>query len=188
MSLVEHVPGAASRYPAGWMVGQLPVGMRDDDRLTRFATIFERLAATLREGADGVEHIADPTVTSSAMLIYLGNWLGYDVIDPTLPLERQRRIVRALGQALPWRGTERGLRHVLGAITDGPVRITDPGAVVEADASVTDADVVLVELEHMGHLRAHELVALVRDQVPAHIGVEITVGGVDIRQTAEGQP
>lgn len=187
MSIVDHIAGAASRYPAGWLVGQLPVGMRDDDRLARFTTIFERLAATLREGADGVEHVADPSVTSSAMLIYLSNWLGYDVIDPTLPIERQRRIVRALGQALPWRGTERGLRHVLSAITEGPVRITDPGGVIEADTPVSAASVILVELEDLGHLRAHELVALIRDQVPAHIGVEIKVGGVSIDQTGEEQ-
>ena len=49
----------ASRYPGGWLVGQLPVGMRDDDLLVRFTTIFERLGASLRAGADGVEHVAD---------------------------------------------------------------------------------------------------------------------------------
>lgn len=185
--MVEHMTPAASRYPVGWLVGQLPVGMRDDDRLARFTTIFERLGATLREGADGVEHIADPSVTSSGMLIYLGRWLGYDVIDHDLPIERQRRIVVALGQALPWRGTARALRHVLETVTDGPVRITDPGAVIGEGDEVPQLGPIVVETADTGHIREHELVTLVRDQVPAHVETEVWVNGVRIDQTGEEQ-
>lgn len=182
MSLVErHAPAAVPEYPPGWLVGQLPVGMRDDDLLVRFTTIFERVGGTLRSGADGIEHIADPTVTTPGMLVYLGRWLGYDVLDEQLPVTHQRRILAALGRALPWRGTTRGLRLLLEALTEGPVEIDDPGG-VHPDAGdgavpARTADVVTVRVASSTHLREHELRALVRDEVPAHLGVELIIDG-----------
>lgn len=164
----------ASRYPGGWLVGQLPVGMRDDDLLVRFTTIFEQLGASLRAGADGVEHVADATVTSPAMLAYLAGWLGYDLLDDDLPTPRQRAIVAALGRALPLRGTAAGLRILLEAVTDGPVEIVEPGGVAPADGALPEPDgAVVVRVATSGHLRRHELVALVRDEVPAHLAVTV---------------
>jgi phage tail-like protein len=165
---------AAPQYPPGWLVGQLPVGMRDDDLLVRFTTIFERLGATLRAGADGIEHVADPTLAPPGMLAYLGRWLGYDVLDDHLPVERQREIVAALGQALPWRGTAHGLRMLLGAITGGPVSIQDPGVVTDG-SEATPGDTVVVHVASTGHLREHELEELVRDEVPAHLHVRLII-------------
>lgn len=190
MTVTERV-ATPPEYPPGWLVGQLPVGMRDDDLLVRFTTIFERLGGTLRAGADGIERIADPTVTTPGMLAYLGRWLGYDVLDEELPTEHQRQIVAALGRALPWRGTAAGLRLMLEAITDGPVEVSDPGAVLSADDDL-DQDtglggdepsaVVEVRVTSTGHLREHELAALVRDEVPAHLGVSLTIAdpGTDV--------
>lgn len=164
----------ASRYPGGWLVGQLPVGMRDDDLLVRFTTIFERLGASLRAGADGVEHVADATVTSPAMLAYLTSWLGYDLLDDGLPTVQQRVIVNALGRSLPLRGTAEGLRVLLEAVTGGPVLITEPGGVAPADGELPSPDGhVRVRCVTPGHLREHELVALVRDEVPAHLTVTV---------------
>ena len=163
-------------YPAGWLVGQLPVGMRDDDLLVRFTTIFERLGATLRAGADGVEKVADPTVTTPGMLAYLGRWLGYDVIDETLPIDRQRAIIAALGRALPLRGTAEGLAILLEAITDGPVTIEEPGAVLDDESAAPDPGRVEVHVRSAGHLREHELRTLVRDEVPAHLDVLVHIG------------
>lgn len=177
-------------YPRGWLVGQLPVGMRDDDRLVRFTTIFERLGATLRASADGVEHVVDPTVTTPGMLALLGAWLGYDVVDDDLPtgtdlvtdpvearkhIDRQRRIVAASGRALPWRGTARGLHLLLEAITGGPVQIEESGGVIASGERHEADGVVTVRLPSTGHLRHHELVALIRDEVPAHLAVHVIV-------------
>lgn len=174
--MLEHrTHPATPEYPPGWLVGQLPVGMRDDDLLVRFTTIFERLGATLRAGADGIEHTADPSVATPSMLVYLGRWLGYDVIDEDLPVDHQRRIIAALGEALPWRGTARGLRSLLEAITDAPVEITDPGGVFSEDAGQRSGDVVEVRVRGTGHLREHELEALVRDEIPAHLGMSLTI-------------
>lgn len=176
MSVTDRV-ASAPEYPPGWLVGQLPVGMRDDDLLVRFTTIFERLGGTLRANADGIERIADPTVTTPGMLAYLGRWLGYDVLDEQLPTEHQRQIVAALGRALPWRGTAPGLRLLLEAITDGPVSVIDPGGVVGPDEPQREPStwVVEVRVTSTGHLREHELADLVRDEVPAHLGVSLII-------------
>ena len=180
MSHVERLAEpTAPEYPPGWLVGQLPVGMRDDDLLVRFTTIFERVGATLRAGADGIEHAADPTVTTPPMLVYLGRWLGYDVLDEELPIAQQRRIISALGRALPWRGTARGLRTLLEAVTGGPVRIEDPGGVYGDDHPGRAADQIVVHVRSTGHLREHELQALVRDEVPAHLHVTVMIDATE---------
>lgn len=170
---------ATNQYAPGWLVGQLPVGMRDDDMLVRFTTIFERLGTSLRAGADGVEHVADPTVTFPAMLGYLGRWLGYDLLDDDLDLSRQRGIISALGRALPVRGTRAGLVAILEAVTGGPVVVDEPGGVLGADEDPGDLGPVVVRVTSTGHLRDHELHALVRDEVPAHLPVEIVIDAPD---------
>ncbi|MEX2504036.1 MAG: phage tail protein [Egicoccus sp.] len=160
-------------YPPGWLVGQLPVGMRDDDLLVRFTTIFERMGETLRAGADGIEFAANPTVTSSDMLIYMGRWLGYDVLAPHLDVAQQRRVVAALGRALRLRGTAEGLRVLLEAVTGAPVEIDEPGRVIGDEDPGEITGVVRIQVTSSGHLREHELEALVRDEVPAHLHVEL---------------
>lgn len=166
-------------YAPGWLVGQLPVGMRDDDMLVRFTTIFERLGETLRSGADAVEHVADLTVTSSDMLVYLQRWLGYELLDPELPLVRQREIVAAVGRSLPVRGTAVALRTILEAVTQGPVQIDEPGCVLAEDDPAPAPAAVVVTVRSTGHLREHELQALVRDEVPAHLPVHLVVTGAE---------
>ncbi|MFT5221760.1 MAG: phage tail-like protein [Glaciecola sp.] len=182
MSITQEV-SSRPQYAPGWLVGQLPVGMRDDEMLVRFATIFERLGETLREGADTVEHVADPTVTTPAMLAYMGRWLGYDLLDPHLPAARQRQIVAALGRALPMRGTAVGLRTILEAVTDGPVDVSESGCVLNADQEQPTAQGIVVTVRSTGHLREHELRALVADEVPAHLPVDLVI--VD---TSKGAP
>jgi phage tail-like protein len=148
--------------------------MRDDDMLVRFTTIFERLGETLRAGADGIEHVADPTVTSPDVLAYLARWLGYDLLDDDLPTERRRDILHALGRALPLRGTAAGLRIILEAVTGGAVSVDDPGGIADEDGPLPDAGgSVVVRVRGSGHLRPHELRALVRDEVPAHLAVKV---------------
>ncbi len=180
MSMV-HVAGDASQqhspYPPGWLVGQLPVGMRDDDLLVRLTTIFERVGATLRSGADATELVADHRVTSAAMLQYQSTWTGLQVLDPELPVLRQRAVLRAMSRAVPRRGTVGALRLLLEAITEAPVEIVEPGGVFrEGEAPAHDGRVE-VRVRSTGHLTNDELIGLVRDEVPAHLALRLVVVG-----------
>jgi len=166
-----------SSYPPGWLVGQLPVGMRDDDLLVRLTTIFERVGATLRAGADATELVADHRVTSAAMLQYLSTWTGLEVLDPELPVLRQRAVVAAISRSVPRRGTRAALRTMLEAITEAPVEILEPGGVFrEGEAPEHDGSIE-VRVRGTGHLTAEELIELVRDEVPAHLALRLVVLG-----------
>jgi phage tail-like protein len=166
-----------SQYPPGWLVGQLPVGMRDDDLLVRLTTIFERVGATLRAGADATELVADHRVTSAAMLQYLSTWTGLSVLDPELPVLRQRAVVRAISRSVPRRGTVAALRTLLEAITEAPVEILEPGGVFREGEAPDHDGRIEVRVRGTGHLTSEELVALVRDEVPAHLALRLVVLG-----------
>jgi phage tail-like protein len=166
-----------SPYPPGWLVGQLPVGMRDDDLLVRLTTIFERVGATLRAGADATELVADHRVTSAAMLQYLSTWTGLQVLDPELPVLRQRAVVRAISRSVPHRGTVAALRTLLEAITEAPVDIIEPGGVFREGEAPAHEGRIEVRVRSTGHLTSDELVALVRDEVPAHLALRLVVLG-----------
>jgi len=166
-----------SAYPAGWLVGQLPIGMRDDDLLVRLATIFERVGGTLRAGADATELVADHRVTSASMLQYLSTWTGLEVLDPELPLLRQRAVVRAVSRSVPLRGTVAALRTLLEAITEEPVDIFDAGGVFRGGEAPRHDGRVEVRVRGTGHLTSDELVSLVRDEVPAHLALRLVVLG-----------
>lgn len=165
---------ATTTYPQGWLTGQLPMGVREDDFTVRFATIFERLAESIRADADNVEYVADPAVTPLPVLAYLGRWMGIDLVDPRLDPEHQREIVDALGKTLTRRGTASALRELLEALTRGQVWVTDAGAVI-GDDDVPTYRPVDVHLQQLGHLRLHEVEAIVRAEVPAHVPVRVTV-------------
>ena len=165
---------ATTTYPQGWLTGQLPMGIREDDFTVRFATIFERLAESIRADADNVEYVADPAVTPLRVLAYLGQWMGVDLVDARLDPEHQREIVDALGKALTRRGTAHALKELLEALTRGQVWVTDAGAVI-GDDDVPTYRPVDVHLQQLGHLRLHEAEAIVRAEVPAHVPVRVTV-------------
>jgi hypothetical protein len=137
------------------------------------------VAATLRTGADGTELVADRTVTTPGMLNFMSRWFGIEVLDPELPIASQRRVLSALGRALPLRGTATGLQLLLEAIVGDRVVVSDPGGVFEDGQADPHEGVVEVRLPSTGHLRDHELRALIRDEVPAHLGVRIVIGRQD---------
>ena len=174
MTTTGHATSTPS-YPPGWLVGQLPVGMRDDDLLVRFTTIFEQLGSTLRAGADGIEHLVDPTVTTPTMLDAIARWLSYDVLDDQLELDHQRRIVAGIGRSLAWRGTRRGLETLLSAIIDGWAQVDDPGAVGDGELDGTVSGVVIVRVASTGHLQRHEFEQLIRDEIPAHLDFRLVI-------------
>ena len=175
------------RHPL-WLVNQLPVGMLGSDFFVRFVSIFQELAGTLMDGADQIEHVPDATVTPTPMLAYLASWIDVRTVDASLPEEVQRIILRSSAKALAVRGTRRGLEQYLAMLSGGDVEVVDGGGVFAEGASPADvADVAWVRMRvaSTGHLSEDEFVALIRDEVPAHVRAELYIGHRSVWRTEE---
>ena len=164
------------RRSPDWLLDQLPVGMVQDDFFRRFVGIFQEVATSYVDAADGVEHVADPAVVPAPLLPWLGSWLGTEVIDASLDVDTQRRLVMAAGRTMAWRGTRRGLTEWLHVLTGGPVLIDDPGGVHREGESPQRAPVVRIRVISTGWLPEDEFTDLVRAELPAHVGLELFVG------------
>ena len=158
-----------------WLLGQLPMGMLEDDFFVRFVSIFQDVATSLLEGADNIDNVVDVSVAPESMVRYLGSWLGIESIDASLPPELQRRIVRETGQILAWRGTKRGLQQFLELVSGGAAEIEESGGIfAEGDAGLRPP-MVKMKVESTGWATESDFVELVRDEIPANVMFELYV-------------
>ncbi len=173
-----------------WMLAQLPMGMLDDELFVRFVSMFQEVATSLVEGADNIPNVVDPTVAPVPALSWLASWLGITWIEPSLPADVQRRLVRECGKALAWRGTRHGLEVLLRAVTGGEVVVEESGGVRHGTDPVAHAPApaVRVGVQSTGWMSDDDFVALVTDEVPANVRCEIAVDGRTIWPRAEEGP
>ncbi len=168
-----------------WLVDQLPVGMTESDFFVRFVGLFQEIASTLLDDADLVEHIPDVSVTPVPMLQYLAGWIGVDSIDQSLPEDLQRLIVRSSARSLAHRGTVGGLGDFVEMLSGSPATIRDGGGIWPEGDAPDDVAWVSIEVQSTGHLSEGEFIALVRDEVPAHVRMELWVGKRRVLSTME---
>lgn len=165
-----------------WLLNQLPLGMLDDDFFVRFVSVFQELATTLMAGADNVPNVVDTTVAPPPVVRYLGSWLGVSSIDPSLPEELQRRLVRQAGRSLAWRGTRRSLEAFLEVLTGSPAEIEETGGIsralptAEAEVPAPRPRRVRIRVRSLGWLSEDDFVALVADEIPANVSWELHLG------------
>lgn len=162
---------------AQWLVDQLPRGMTADDFFTRFVSIFQEQGGTLLAHAENLEHLADPTVTPTAMVRWMASWIGQEGIDESLPEPLQREILATGAAMLAWRGTRSGLQAFLELFSGGPAVVQDGGGVWREGEAPDDAAWVVMRVESTGLLPEADFVALVADEVPAHVRAELWVAG-----------
>ncbi len=168
-----------------WLVNQLPVGMLQSDFFVRFVSMFQELGGSLLDGADQIVNIPDATVTPVPMIGQLASWIGVETVDASLPEQLQRLILRSSSKALAHRGTIRGLKGYLEMLSGGPAEIEDGGGVWSEGGAPGDVAWVRMKVEGTGHLSEDEFVALVRDEIPAHVRAELWVAGRRALSTAE---
>lgn len=185
------------RHPQ-WLVNQLPVGMLGSEFFVRFVSIFQEVAETLVDGADQIEHLPDWTVAPTPLLPYLASWIDVRTVDPSLPEAVQRVILRSSAKALAQRGTRRGLEEYLrmlcagaesasaegGAAADA-VRVEDGGGVWPEGQAPDDVAWLTMHVPGTGHLSEDEFVALIRDEIPAHVRAELYIDGRRVLNTVE---
>ncbi|WP_170222711.1 phage tail protein [Rarobacter faecitabidus] len=173
---------SASR-PHDWLIRQLPSGMLGGDFFVRFVSLFQEEAQTLLDHADGLEYLADVKLAPAPMVRYLAQWIGAPPIDPAIDEARQRALVLAMASALARRGTLESLRIMVEAWTDSPVEIEESGGVFGLGQAPAAAPWLRLRVSSTGRLRPQSLVELVRDEVPAHVHLEVLVAGEQVWAT-----
>jgi phage tail-like protein len=176
--------GKPPRRP-DWLIGQLPVGMLQSDFFVRFVSIFQELGGSLMDDADLIDHVADSTVTPVPMLGHLASWIGVDTIDASLPEQLQRLILSSSAKALAHRGTRRGLTGYLEMLSGADAHVEEGGGVWAEGEAPGDVAWVRMTVAATGHLSEDEFVAIVRDEIPAHVRAELWVGDRRILSTVE---
>ena len=159
-----------------WLVGQLPVGMLDNDFFYRFASIFQEEATTLLDDVDNLSNVIDPAVAPLPMVRFLAGWLGLPPLAPSLDEAYQRRYVREAAEWRWWRGTKLGLTGLLDLLTGGPVEIADSGGIFRQGDVGDHAARAVIRVASTGWLSEEDFIDLVADEVPANLSTEIFVG------------
>lgn len=156
--------------------------MARDHVIAGFVRAFEEIADSVRAQVSDLEYELDVDLASPDMLTYLASWLGEDV-EATLSGEAdvrdaQRRLIRAVGQALVWRGTRRGVETLLEALTGSRVDVRDSGGVFAlGEPAPPVTPVVVVTLDHLGPLTQQQILAFLANELPVGVQVELRVRG-----------
>ena len=186
----ESGSGFGSGGRSGWLLGQLPAVMRRDRVVGGFVRGFEEIGDGLRDQIDDIEYELDIDLASSEMLGYLASWLGVAIDNSVVASDdahlrdAQRRLIRAVGKALLWRGTAHGVEILLEALTDSRVTVSDSGGVFGAGDSVPPAaDLVIVDIDHLGSLTRRQIMAFLDDELPVGTRVELRVRAGEREET-----
>ncbi|MFD1051969.1 hypothetical protein ACFQ1S_43605, partial [Kibdelosporangium lantanae] len=67
---------------AGWLLEQLPAGMRRDRVIAGFVRAFEEIGDSVREQVTDIEYELDVNLASPEMLAYMASWIGVDIDSP----------------------------------------------------------------------------------------------------------
>lgn len=104
---IEGVPLDESRYM------QFLPGVYDESAfLKRYLLIMESILAPLEWGVDSFEQYYNPNLTTPDWLQWIASW--FDVfLHPSVPVDRQRAVVRELAQLYRSRGTRKCLRRIM---------------------------------------------------------------------------
>jgi phage tail-like protein len=158
-----------------WLVDNLPRAMAQDPVIRDFVLAFQEVADTVRERIDSVEHQMDTGLASPEMLQFLGSWLGVE-LEPTDPAEYRRSMVREVGRLLGWRGTRYGVEALLEAATGARVTVVDVGGIYGRNDNVpAENPVVVVQMDHTGHLTERQVLGFLQSELPLGAQVQLDV-------------
>jgi phage tail-like protein len=150
--------------------------MVEDQFLVRFLSIFQDVGNTLFHQIDALPHQFDTTVAPPPMVRTLGRWIGLDWVDPSLPDDLQRTIVREYFSILQWRGTKRGLERLLEVVSGEPATVEDNGGIYPEGEAPDRAGHVVLRVGSTGWATEADLLRIVRAELPASVTFEVYVG------------
>ncbi|MGH2968337.1 MAG: phage tail protein, partial [Solirubrobacteraceae bacterium] len=166
------MPGLAVAHPLGLA---LP-GLYQDDSLTqRLTTALDEVLAPVVSTLDALGVYLDPALAPVDFVAWLASWVGVVATDAGSP-ERQRALVAQAVELHRWRGTVRGLAHLVQLYTGVEPEIVESGGVhwslvPEAPPPGSDEPMLVVRLRvaDPGTIDVRRLDALVATAKPAHI-------------------
>jgi phage tail-like protein len=162
--------------------------MVQEDFFRRFVSIFHEVASTSLEDIDNLVHVPDPTVAPAPLLPWLGGWVGTPAIDSSLPEQVQRDLVRTGSTALAWRGTRRGLVPFLELVAGAPIELRETGGMWREGEAPRVPPKVAIRMPSAGWLSDQDLLALVREEVPVNVELELWVGERELTARPEPEP
>jgi phage tail-like protein len=102
----------------------LPELYESDDFMGRFLMLFESFWKPIAQQIDQADLYYDPLLTPQGFLPWLASWIGLP-IDPSLPVERKRELVKKAMVFFQCRGTAHALQTYLEIFTSGKVTIIE---------------------------------------------------------------
>lgn len=98
----------------------LPSIYREVDFVGRLLNVFERAFEPTVDAFKAMWAYLDPLTAPESLLPFLAHWVGWEILS-TIPLERQRYLIRNAVAIYRWRGTKKGLRFYLHLYTGLPL-------------------------------------------------------------------
>jgi len=157
--------------------------MAEDHFTRRLVGLFEEVAESYRSRITGFDRYLDVGMAPPEFVRWLGGWVGL-AVDPSLPQERQRSLVRAAGPLFPWRGTKFGLQGLLAALTRSAVTVEDGAGVFPEGEAPPATGHITISIADAGGLNEQHLFDVARREIPAGASFELRVG----RRTVQAAP
>ena len=98
----------------------LPAIYREVDLIGRLLKIFEQAFEPTVNAFEAMWAYLDPLTAPESLLPFLAHWVGWELLG-TIPLKRQRYLIRNAISIYRWRGTKKGLRFYLHLYTGLPL-------------------------------------------------------------------
>ncbi|MDJ0679541.1 MAG: phage tail protein [Xenococcaceae cyanobacterium MO_167.B52] len=98
----------------------LPSIYREVDLISRLMKVFEQTFEPTVDAFEAMWAYLDPLTAPEALLPFLAHWVGWELLS-TIPIARQRYLIRNAVSIYRWRGTKKGLRFYLHLYTSLPL-------------------------------------------------------------------
>ncbi len=115
---------SARRWGAKDQITATEAAPLDVDTLRRFLFTFQHLMTGVTDRIDSVSALIDPGAADPRFLPWLASWVGFE-LDTSLPLHRQRELVRRAIRLYRSRGTVAGVEEMIRVLTGAPLRLVE---------------------------------------------------------------
>jgi phage tail protein domain len=141
---LEYASLRLAVFGKGKFLQYLPELYDSDDFMSRFLMLFESFWKPINQQIEQVDNYFDADLTPPTFIPWLSAWLGMPV-DESLPLDRQRTLLKSMMMLFQYRGTLKALKSYLEVYTAGEVTIIERRAAnfVLGPVSVLGLDIAL---------------------------------------------